>query len=106
MNDSLRERLDRADLLWAQGDVEFEQKHFQLAYALYTQAHDLIMDCAAYHRKGHQKLIRVTAKTGRYGEHLTDWLLLHVFHYLGIFQLVSYLQNRSSFYSDLCKHHR
>ncbi len=106
MNESLKERLNRADLLWVQGDVEFEQMHFQLAYALYTQAHDLIMDCADYHRKSHQKLIRVTAKTGRYGEYLTDWLLLNVFSYLGIFQVVSYLQNRSSFYSDLCKHRR
>lgn len=106
MNDALPVRLAQAESLWKQGDAECLSGNVEQAYAVYTQAHDLIMDCAGYHRHAHQKLIAVTARTGRYGEYLTDWLLLNVFYHIGIFKLVSYLQNRSSFYSHLCRHNR
>lgn len=104
MHEPLADRISMAESLWTQGDASCRDGNFQQAYALYTKAHDLIMDCAEYHRRAHQKLITVTAKTGTRSEHLTDWLLLKVFYHVGIFKLVSYLQNKNSFYSALCKH--
>ncbi len=102
--EALENRLSAARTLWQEGDAAYGNKDYESAYQLYTEAHDLIMDCAAYHRRAHQKLISVTAKVGNYGEYLTDWLLLKVFYYVGIFKAISYVQNKSSYYSDLCKH--
>ena len=94
--ESLKQRLAAADTLWEDGDRAFAAENYTGAYQLYTEAHDLIMDCAGYHRRAHQKLMLVNAKLGNYGEYLTDWLLLNVFYYLGIFKAISYLQNKSS----------
>lgn len=102
--EALELRIERAQSLWVNGDTAFAAADFSAAYQHYTEAHDLIMDCAEYHRRAHQKLISVTAKVGNYGEYLTDWLLLNVFYHLGIFKGISYLQNKSAYYSDLCKH--
>ena len=102
--DSLESRIDQARSLWQQGESAENDGDLPRAYKLYTQAHDLIMDCAVFHRQAHEKLIRINSKLGHYGEWVTDWLLLRIFSYLGVFQLVSYVQNKASFFSRLCQH--
>lgn len=99
---SIEQRITGAEMLWDEGMQAEGLANYQLAYELYTQAHDSIMDCARLHQQAHQHLRRVNLKLGNYGEWITDWLL-HFFAPLGVFELVSWFSKTDAFGSILCK---
>ena len=98
----IEERIEQAEKLWEQGAQAESANDYNLAYTLYTQAHDTIMDCARLHKRAHENLRRVNLKLGNYGELTTDWLL-HLFTPLGVFEAVSYFSKTDAFGSVLCK---
>ena len=85
----LSERSDDARTLWSAGDDAFRTGNLARAYWLYTQAHDLIVDCPRLHLEAHRKLIRVTALHKDKREFLTDWLLIKLAP-LGVFEIVAF----------------
>lgn len=99
--DLIEKRIRLAEDLWSQGEKAEGLGDNALAYQLYTQAHDAIMDCAKFHQRAHTYLRRVNLKLGNYGELGTDWLL-HLFAPLGVFELVSYFSKTDAFGSLLC----
>lgn len=101
----IEKRIDQAEKLWAEGDQAKLEDDYRLAYQLYTQAHDLVVDCAKHHQRAHKKLRTVTFKVGRYGEFVTD-NATQLLAPLGIFELVSYLAKTEGFGSELCKRNR
>lgn len=101
----LDSRIKRSDKCRDQGRLAEREGDLTLAYRLFTQAHDLIMDCPRHHQRAHEELRRVNWKVGHYGELMTDWLL-HVFAPLGVFELVSYLARTEAFSSAICKRGR
>ncbi len=94
-------RARRVEVLWQLGLDAENQHKFEEAYRIYTEAHDLIMDCARLHQKSHEKLRRVNFQLGNYGELIADWLL-HCFAPLGIFELVAYFAKTDAFGSEIC----
>ena len=50
--ESIDERAPRAESLWARGEIAESAGDLAAAYALFTQAHDLVVDCARLHRRG------------------------------------------------------
>ncbi len=95
-------RIEKAEKYWAEGKEAERVCEFELAYKLFTEAHDLIMDCANHHQKAHEELRRINYKVGNYGELITDWLL-HFFAPLGVFELVSYFSKTEAFGNVICK---
>ncbi|MCP5123509.1 MAG: hypothetical protein H6984_13730 [Pseudomonadales bacterium] len=100
--ESINTRIQTAESLWLLGAEAERSENYPLAYRHYTEAHDLIMDCARLHQLSHVKLRRVNYKLGNYGEFLTDWLL-HCFAPLGVFELVSRLSKTDAWGSIICK---
>ena len=100
--DTIEKRAETADQLWNSAIEAELSGNYSLAYALHTEAHDLIMDCARIHQTAHIHLRRVNLKIGNYGELATDWLL-HLFAPLGVFELVSYISKTGAFGSEFCK---
>jgi hypothetical protein len=99
---TIEQRIAQAKVLWNQGSDAETAGDYPLAYALYTQAHDQVIDCASFHQHAHERLRVVNWKLGHYGELITDWLL-HAFAPLGVFALVSYFAKSGTFGADLCK---
>ena len=95
-------RIDTAEHLWHSGAQAESTADYALAYQLYTEAHDLIMDCAQLHQRAHEQLRRVNIKLGHYSELSGDWLL-HFLAPLGVFELVAWLSKTDAFGSALCK---
>jgi len=81
-------RIEKARQLWEAGAQAVERKQWQQAWQLYTEAHDLITDCAQLHQQSHEKLRVVNWKLGNYGELFADWAL-HCLAPLGVFALVA-----------------
>ena len=52
----LEARASAAEELWKTGFDAEENGDHQAAYALFTEAHDLIMDCAKLHQYSHVQL--------------------------------------------------
>ena len=103
MNDQAIEiRAEAAEKLWAQGFACEARGELQQAYELFTEAHDLILDCARLHQYAHEQLRRVNWAMGNYGELVTDWAL-HFFAPLGVFGMVSYFSKRGTFGSEFCR---
>lgn len=100
--ETLEIRIQKARECWSLGYSAEENGDFSLAYEFYTQAHDLIMDCAIHHQKAHEELRRINWKIGNYGELATDWLL-HLFAPLGVFELVSYFAKTEAYRNIICK---
>ena len=99
---SIEERIAKAEALWHSGaQAELTLDH-ALAYRLYTEAHDAIMDCPRLHQDAHVRLRRVNLKLGHYRELLGDWFL-HMFAPLGVFELVAYFARSDGASSALCK---
>lgn len=95
-------RAKQAEQLWLEGTRFEEADQFQKAYELYTEAHDLVIDCARLHQKAHVKLRRVNLKMGHYRELITDWAL-QVFAPLKVFEVVSYFAKSDGYYASLCR---
>lgn len=69
-------RMLEAEQLWRDGDALVAAGDGVAAYRLYTQAHDLIMDCPSLHERAHRKLQGVSAQHGHRGEIIIDKLLV------------------------------
>jgi hypothetical protein len=99
---SLESRIANAQQLWQEGFEAEASGNLKQAYQRFTAAHNLIMDCAHFHQYAHEQLRRVNREIGNYGELTTDYIL-HMLAPLGFFKLVSFVLNRQSFFSELCK---
>lgn len=100
--ESLEQRIEKAEALWHSGARAEQVQDYALAYRLYTEAHDGIMDCARLHQHAHVQLRRVNLKLGNYAELLGDWFL-HILAPLGVFELVAYFTRADGAGSVLCK---
>jgi hypothetical protein len=100
--ESIEQRIEKAETLWHSGAQAELTEDYALAYRLYTEAHDAIMDCARLHQYAHVQLRRVNLKLGNYTELLGDWFL-RLFAPLGIFELVAYFARSDGSGSVLCK---
>ena len=100
--ESINTRIQAAESLWLLGEEAEHLENYSLAHQRYTEAHDIIMDCARLHQLSHEKLRRVNWKLGNYGELVTDWLL-HIFAPLGVFELVSRLSKTEAIGALICK---
>jgi hypothetical protein len=100
--DSIEQRIEKAEALWRSGAHAEARGDYAMAYQLYTEAHDGIMDCARLHQHAHVQLRRVNLKLKNYSELLGDWFL-HFLAPLGIFELVAYFSRSDGTGSPLCR---
>ena len=98
----IEQRIEKAERLWRNGAQAELGQDYALAYRLYTEAHDAIMDCARLHQHAHVQLRRVNLQLGNYTELLGDWFL-HFLAPLRIFELVAYFARTDGAGSALCK---
>lgn len=84
-------RMLEAERLWRDGDALVAAGDGAAAYRIYTQAHDLIMDCPSLHERAHRKLARVSAQHGHRGEIVIDKLLIWLAP-LGVFEAIAMAQ--------------
>ncbi|HEY9547476.1 MAG TPA: hypothetical protein VIR56_15800, partial [Solimonas sp.] len=89
---TIETRILEAEALWRRGDALVDTGDGAAAYAVYTQAHDLIMDCPSLHERAHRKLQRVSARHGHRGEILIDKLLVWLAP-LGVFEAIARAQH-------------
>lgn len=99
---SIEIRAAEADRLWSGGDAALAAHDRERAYRLYTQAHDLIMDCARLHERAHHKLRTVTRLHADRREFYTDSLLIALAP-LGVFQLISFALRSKVMASTICR---
>src|SRR3546814_18973209 len=71
---TIETRILEAEALWRRGDALVDTGDGAAAYAVYTQAHDLIMDCPSLHERAHRKLQRVSVRPGHRGALIIDKL--------------------------------
>ncbi|NKF20839.1 hypothetical protein [Solimonas marina] len=102
MNVPLEQRMLEADRLWRRGDAFVEAGDGAAAYRLYTEAHDLIMDCPSLHERAHRKLARVSARHGHRGEIVVDKLLAWLAP-LGVFEAIAMAQRSSVTFAAACR---
>ena len=102
MSDDIDSRARQAQSLWESGDRQLAAGNLSEAWRLYTQAHDLVTDCPALHRRAHQQLQQVNRLNGHRGERLTDTLLL-VLAPLGVFELIALFFRSQVAASALCR---
>jgi hypothetical protein len=88
--------------LWTQGDAAMTAGDHGRAYALYTQAHDLVMDCARLHEQAHRKLRTVTRLHANQWEFFTDSALVMLAP-LGVFHLIAFALRSRVGASVLCR---
>lgn len=88
--DDIDARSCQAQALWDEGERCLAARDYKKAWRLYTQAHDLVTDCAALHRQAHRRLRQVNRRNGHWGEYLTDCVLLALAP-LGVFELLALL---------------
>lgn len=95
-------RMLEAEQLWRDGDALVAAGDGVAAYRLYTQAHDLIMDCPSLHERAHRKLQGVSAQHGHRGEIIIDKLLVWLAP-LGVFELIAMAQRSSVTFVAACR---
>lgn len=102
MQVAIKDRALAAEGKWKLAQ-EFEQGgELDAAYATYTEAHDLVIDCPRLHWRSHQHLARINWKRRNIKELIEDRLLLSVAP-LGIFVLIAYLLKKQVLGEELCK---
>lgn len=99
----LQTRATQAEQLWARGDTALGARDLQSAYRLYTEAHDLITDCARLHEQAHRKLRTVNRLLGT-RERYTDNVLLFLAP-LGVFELLAFVFRSRVASHELCRRH-
>ncbi|MBV1921304.1 MAG: hypothetical protein KUG73_11525 [Pseudomonadales bacterium] len=72
------------------------------AYALMTEAHDLVVDCPKQHALMHDELRHINWKIKNHGELMGDCFLA-VFRPLGIFEVLAYALKRQIISDDRCR---
>jgi hypothetical protein len=87
--DDIDTRAANAGSLWTRGDQAMAKGDRDLAYRLYTEAHDLVVDCARLHIRAHQKLQSVTRFHASRKEYITDRVLLALAPF-GLFELIAF----------------
>src|SRR3546814_18863879 len=85
-------RIREAEALGRRGDALVDTGDGAAAYAVYTQAPDLIMDCPSLHERAHRKLQRVSARHGHRGQIPIDKLRLWPAP-LGVFEAIARSQH-------------
>ena len=95
-------RNTRAVELWAAGDACLERDDRAGAYAHYTAAHDLIMDCPRLHLASHRYLRQVTRFHTDKREFWTDTFLIW-FAPLGIFEAIAFAQRSKVWRAAECR---
>lgn len=100
--DDIQQRSKQARTLWSRGDASFQSGDLAEAYRLYTEAHDLIMDCPELHRQSHQKLAIVNRLNGNRRELLADRFLL-ITAPLGIFTVIAWFLRSQVTGDAICK---
>jgi hypothetical protein len=93
MND-LAARIRDAEALWREGDAALAAQDREAAYRLYTQAHDLTLDCPRLHEQAHRYLRQVTRHHRNPLEYFTDTLLVFLAP-LGVFEAIAWAQKSS-----------
>lgn len=96
------DRARQADTLWRQGDAALAKGDAKAAYRLYTEAHDLVTDCARLHEQAHIRLKAVTRLHADKREFITDSILLALAP-LGIFHLIALAFRTKACASALCR---
>lgn len=102
METPIETRMLDAESLWRRGDALLDAGDGARAYALYTQAHDLIMDCPWLHERAHRKLRRVSARHGHRGEVAIDTLLVWLAP-LGVFEAIAMAQRSGTRLLAICQ---
>lgn len=85
----LEHRIAQARECWRYGEA-VEADDPAAAYAYFTTAHDLVIDCPFLHEVAHRRLRRINWRLGHYGELATD-MALAMFAPLGVFRLVAFI---------------
>ena len=96
-------RQARAMALWKAGDASVQAGDHAEAYAQFTAAHDLIMDCPRLHLAAHRQLRQVTRLHRDKREFWTDTFLIW-FAPIGIFELVAFAMRSKVWRAALCRH--
>ena len=101
--DEFEARRARALSLWEDGDACLEKGDREGAYARYTAAHDLIMDCPSLHLAAHRQLRQVTRFHRDKREFWTDTLLIWLAP-LGIFEAIAFAMRSKVWRIAACRH--
>lgn len=95
-------RIEQAQQLWEMGKQAEDLQNYGRAHELYTEAHDLVVDCARLHQKAHERLRVVNLKLGNYGDLITDWSL-HYVAPLKVFEIVAYFARSEGHIAAFCR---
>lgn len=95
-------RQARALALWKAGDACIRSGDRAGAYAQFTAAHDLIMDCPRLHLEAHRQLRQVTRFHRDPREFWTDTLLVWLAP-LGIFEALAFAMRSKVWRVALCR---
>ena len=101
--DDFDSRRTRALELWKKGNACVETGDRAEAYAHFTEAHDLIMDCPRLHLEAHRHLREVTRFHSDKREYWTDVVLIGLAP-LGIFQALALAMRSKVWRLALCRH--
>ena len=101
--DDFESRQARALALWQTGNACLREGNGAEAYAQFTAAHDLIMDCPRLHLEAHRQLRQVTRLHRDKREFWTDTLLVWLAP-LGVFELLAFAMRSRVRRLALCRH--
>ena len=96
-------RQARALALWEAGNASIQAGNRAEAYAQFTAAHDLIMDCPRLHLAAHRQLRQVTRFHHDKREFLTDIFLIWLAP-IGIFEILAFAMRSKVWRAALCRH--
>lgn len=99
---TIETRVSEAEALWNKGDAMLATGDGRGAYAAYTAAHDLIMDCPRLHERAHRQLRKVSRAYGHRGEVITDNILVWLAP-LGVFAAISFAMRSRVAAHVLCR---
>ena len=98
----ITKRAAEAEGLWQLGDTAQVSGDLERAYQLFTQAHDLITDCAKLHIQAHRRLKVNNRLRRNWGEYCTDSILLALAP-IGMFELLAIFFRSKVGNSELCR---
>lgn len=95
-------RLSQALDLKTQALKAKQSNDYLQAYALMTEAHDLVVDCPKQHALMHKELLRINWQIRNYGELMGDCFLA-VFKPLGVFEVLAYVLKHQIIDDERCR---
>jgi hypothetical protein len=99
---AIENRAAEAARLWQSGDAAQASGDLERAYRLFTQAHDLVTDCAKLHIQAHRRLKVNNRLRKNWGEYCTDTILLALAPF-GMFELLAIFFRSRVGNSELCR---